>query len=122
MSRQRARIDAAPLHELATSFAADHHCRSLAWGVLLDGSLAATGAVGGAGIHTVYRIASMTKSFSAAATLMLRDEGVLRLDDRVADHAPELGVLDRFDAAPITIRDLLSMTSGLPTDDQRSSH
>jgi CubicO group peptidase (beta-lactamase class C family) len=35
----------------------------------------------------------------------------------VARHAPELAVLDRFDAAPITIRDLLTMTSGLPTDD-----
>ncbi len=117
MSPPPTRIDASPLQELVSAFATERHCPSLAWGVLIDGSLAATGAVGAVTERTVYRIASMTKSFSAAATLLLRDEGVLRLDDAVAEHAPELAVLDRFDSAPITIRDLLTMTSGLPTDD-----
>lgn len=110
-------LDAAPLHRLVDGFAVDRHCPSISWGLIVDGALAATGAVGDVSAQTVFRIASMTKSFSAAATLSLRDEGVLRLDDRVADHAPELAVLDRFDSARITIRDLLSMTSGLPTDD-----
>ena len=61
----------------------------------------------------------MTKSFSAAATLWLRDAGVLRLDDPIGWHAPELAELrsPTADAPPITIRDLLSMTSGLATDD-----
>ena len=110
-------IDAAPLHALVSSFAPERHCPTLVWGVIVDGRLAATGTVGDVAHRTVYRIASMTKSFSAAATLQLRDEGVLRLDDRASDHARELRALDRFDAAPITIRDLLAMTSGLPTDD-----
>ena len=39
---------------------------------------------------TVFRIASMTKSFTAATVLLLRDEGHLRLDDPAADHVPEL--------------------------------
>ena len=39
---------------------------------------------------SVYRIASMTKSFTAATVLLLRDEGRLRLDDPVADHVPAL--------------------------------
>jgi CubicO group peptidase (beta-lactamase class C family) len=67
----------------------------------------------------VYRIASMTKSFSAAATLWLRDAGVLRLDDAIAGHAPELEALrsPTSDAPAVTIRDLLSMTSGLASDD-----
>ena len=34
---------------------------------------------------TAYRIASMTKSFAAAAALILRDEGQLRLDQTVAE-------------------------------------
>ena len=55
----------------------------------------------------------------AAATLLLRDEGRLALDAPIADLAPELagvrGPTD--DAAPITIRDLLCMSSGLVTDD-----
>ena len=61
----------------------------------------------------------MTKSFSAAATLWLRDAGVLRLDDPIGVYAPELAQLrsPTSDAPPITVRDLLSMTSGLATDD-----
>ncbi len=39
---------------------------------------------------TVFRIASMTKSFTAAAMLALRDEGALRLDDLAEDYVPEL--------------------------------
>lgn len=110
-------LDAAPLQQLVEGFATDRHCPSISWGLIVEGELAATGAVGDVSEQTVFRIASMTKSFSAAATLILRDEGVLRLDDPVAHHAPELAALERVDSASITIRDLLSMTSGLPTDD-----
>src|SRR5687767_9743266 len=61
----------------------------------------------------------MTKSFSAAATLWLRDAGVLRLDDALSVYAPELAALrsPTADAPAVTIRDLLAMTSGLATDD-----
>lgn len=109
-------IDRAPLDHLVERFAAERNCPTISWGITIDGELL-TGGVGGVTERTVYRIASMTKSFSAAATLALRDDGVLRLDDRAADHAPELAALERHDSAPITIRDLLTMTSGLPTDD-----
>lgn len=116
MSAHPSALERAPLDRLVTSFADERRCPTVSWGVTIDGELV-TGSVGEVTEHTVYRIASMTKSFSAAATLTLRDEGVLRLDDRAADHAPELAALDRYDSAPITIRDLLSMSSGLPTDD-----
>ena len=108
-------IDRAPLDDAAAAFAEEHHCPTLAWGIVRDGELAVTGAVGDVAERTVYRIASMTKSFSAAATLALRDEGALRLDDPLELHAPELGAArgPTTDAAAITIRDLLSMTSGL---------
>lgn len=68
---------------------------------------------------SVFRIASMTKSFTAATVLQLRDEGRLRLDDPIVDHVPEMaGVrLPTLDSPPITIRHLLTMTAGLPTDD-----
>ena len=66
----------------------------------------------------MYRIASMTKSFTAAIVLRLRDEGVWQLDDPIAHHAPELAsVIGPPGSAPITIRQLLSMISGLATDD-----
>jgi CubicO group peptidase (beta-lactamase class C family) len=66
-----------------------------------------------------FRIASMTKSFTAATILRLRDDGALRLDDEVATWVPELAATPRWsdDSPPVTIRSLLTMSSGLPTDD-----
>ncbi len=113
------------LVELAANAAAAHHCPSVSWGVVAGGQLVASGSTGGLDdgaaptADTVYRIASMTKSFTAATVLALRDEGVLRLSDPVTLHAPELaGLRDPTSDAPaITVGDLLSMSSGLATDD-----
>ena len=80
---------------------------------MLDGRLAMAGGVG-ATSRTVFRIASMTKSFTAATVLALRDAGELRLDDEVPLLA---GVRATADSPPITYRHLLSMGSGLPEDD-----
>ena len=60
---------------------------------------------------SVFRIASMTKSFTAAAVLLLRDRGQLALDDIAQRYLPWL------DDQRITIRDLLTMNAGFPTDD-----
>jgi CubicO group peptidase (beta-lactamase class C family) len=69
--------------------------------------------------HTVFRIASMTKSFTAAMVLLLRDDGVVDLDRPIGEYASELaGVVGPGDhPAPLTLRHLLSMSSGLATDD-----
>ena len=68
---------------------------------------------------SVFRIASMTKSFTAATVLSLRDQGLLRLDDPIALHLPVLRRLHgpTADSPAITIRHLLTMTAGFPTDD-----
>lgn len=116
---------ATALERLAAEAAATSHCPSVAWGVVVDGRLAITGSTGtvGDGVEpsadTVYRIASMTKSFTAAAVLALRDDGLLSLDDPVARLAPELGPIvgPTSDAPPVRVRHLLSMASGLATDD-----
>ena len=112
-------IDRGPIDELVAAYAAEHHCPTVAWGVVRDGELAVAGGVGGVDQHSVYRIASMTKSFSAAATLVLRDDGLLRLDDPIGSYDPSLDTLrsPTSDAPPITVRDLLAMSSGLVTDD-----
>jgi CubicO group peptidase (beta-lactamase class C family) len=66
---------------------------------------------------TVYRIASLTKLFTATAIMQLRDEGKLQLDDPVMHHLPWFQVQNRFaDAPAITIRHLLTHTSGLPRE------
>jgi CubicO group peptidase (beta-lactamase class C family) len=54
-----------------------------------------------------YSIGSISKQFTAAALLLLAEEGKLSLDDRVSTRFPEL-----TRANEITIRQLLSMTSG----------
>jgi CubicO group peptidase (beta-lactamase class C family) len=101
------------LDALASSAQAACGCTALAWGVVLDGRLAVSGGIG-ATARTVFRIASMTKSFTAATVLARRDAGGLRLDDAV----PLLtGVRATADSPPITYRHLLSMDSGLPEDD-----
>ena len=68
---------------------------------------------------TVFRIASMTKSFTASAVLALRDEGALGLDDLAEDYVPELRGWPAVtpDAPRVRIRHLLTMTAGFPTDD-----
>ena len=99
----------------------------VAWGVVRDGLLVHSGGAGTIrdgedrrpDADSVYRIASMTKSFTAATVLLLRDEGRLRLDDPVADHVPALAdwAPPTADSPAVTIRDLLTMSAGLPTDD-----
>ncbi len=68
---------------------------------------------------TVFRIASMTKSFTASAILLLRGQGALRLDDLAEDYVPELRGWPPVtpDAQRVRIRHLLTMTAGFPTDD-----
>ena len=79
------------------------------------------------GKDDIFRIASQSKAITATAVMMLWEEGKFRLDDPIAKYIPEFketGVLDRFSYAdtsfttkpvdkPITIRHLLTHTSGL---------
>ena len=66
---------------------------------------------------TRYRIASITKLFTSTAILILRDEGKVQLDDPIARHLPWFDIRQRYpDAPPITIRHLLTHTSGLPRE------
>ncbi|HEX7324033.1 MAG TPA: serine hydrolase domain-containing protein [Rhodanobacteraceae bacterium] len=59
--------------------------------------------------HTDFRLASVTKQFTAAAILILRQDGKLKLSDPIRKWLPELPASD----ATITVRNLLEMTSGL---------
>jgi CubicO group peptidase (beta-lactamase class C family) len=111
------------------ALAEDFHSRggqpAIAYGVVADGRLVHARGLGERWVGgpapdelTVFRIASMTKSFTAAAVLLLRDEGALKLEDPADAYVPELaGLRALAGAAPITIRQLLTMTAGFPTDD-----
>src|SRR5579863_9371525 len=62
-----------------------------------------------AGPETNYRLASVTKQFTAASILLLKQDGKLRLQDRVRKWLPELPAEDD----KITLYNLLTHTSGL---------
>lgn len=64
--------------------------------------------------ETLYRVASITKTFTATAILQQRDAGTLRLDDAVRDHLPWFTPpASHADAPPITLRHILTHTTGL---------
>ncbi|HEX4933071.1 MAG TPA: serine hydrolase domain-containing protein [Gemmatimonadaceae bacterium] len=84
----------------------------------VEGKLAATPA-------TNYRLASLTKQFTATAILLLARDGKLSIDAPVRDFLPELPAYAR----DVTIRHLLTHTSGLwdyeafvPDTQQRQVH
>ncbi|UCE05063.1 MAG: beta-lactamase family protein [bacterium] len=67
--------------------------------------------------QTIFRIASITKLFTCTAIMQLRDQGKLQLDDPVEKHLPWFKIKNRFPDAPtITIRHLMTHTSGLPRE------
>lgn len=78
------------------------------------------GAVGALTQDTPYALASITKMYTTAVILQLVHEGLMGLDDPVTMYLPEemttgLLVLDDVDyTSTITVRHLMSHTSGLP--------
>ena len=96
------------------------------WGIIVDGRLAHVGVHGlrdvatGAEVKSdsVFRIASMTKSFTAMAVLQLRDAGRLSLDEPAEIYLPELRRwrYPSSDSPKLTIRDLLTHSAGFPED------
>ena len=111
---------------LIKAFAERSRVPGIAYGIIIDGRLAHVGAAGHRNVRTkapvdadtVFRIASMTKSFTALCIMRLRDEGRLSLDDPAERYVPELAglVYPTADSPRITIRHLLSHAEGFPED------
>ena len=113
------------IDQICKDFAQKQHLQSLVYGLVVDGKLVHSGNIGIINTTTktvannasVYRIASMTKSFAAMAILQLRDAGKLRLDDPAYFYIPELkGQKFSTDSPEITIRHLLTHAAGFPED------
>jgi CubicO group peptidase (beta-lactamase class C family) len=114
------------IDRLFRDYAAEARVPGAAWGIIIDGQLAHSGVTGYRDVpskapvtpDTVFRIASMTKSFTAIAILKLRDEGKLSLDDPAEKYVPEMKALvyPTSDSPRITIRHLLSHAEGFPED------
>jgi serine-type D-Ala-D-Ala carboxypeptidase/endopeptidase len=119
-------VDFADVDALAESYQQRGGQPGLAYGIVIGGELVHAAGLGERHLGgpppdagTVFRIASMTKSFTASAILALRDEGALRLDDLAGEYVPELRGWPPVspDSARVSLRHLLTMTAGFPADD-----
>ena len=63
--------------------------------------------------QTIFDLASVSKSFTALGVLLLRDDGLIELDDPIQQYMPDFKPNDSL-ASHITVRQLLNHTSGLP--------
>lgn len=125
---QRERIQSAlpAVRAIFGSFMQDLHIPGLVFGIVAGGELVAIEAFGERELEqhapvapdTIFRIASMSKSFVAMAILKLRDAKQLKLDDPVTKYLPEFKrvQLATADSPAITLRHLLTMTPGFPED------
>jgi CubicO group peptidase (beta-lactamase class C family) len=107
-------------------YADKNYLPGLIYGLVVDGKLIHTTSIGytnpdkkiAVTPQSHFRIASMTKSFTAMAILKLRDEGKLKLDDLIETYIAEMKgqryITD--DASPVTIRHLLTHAAGFPED------
>jgi len=66
---------------------------------------------------TVYTIASITKTFNAAAAALLVEEGLLSWDEPIINYLPDFQMYDDISTHSVTLRDLLCHRTGVPRHD-----
>lgn len=70
-----------------------------------------------ANADTIYRVGSISKTFTATAAMQLQERGLLRIDAPLKESLPEFSIRNRYaDAQAITPRSIMSHHSGLPAD------
>ena len=113
------------IEKLYKEHAEKFHFPGYAFGVLVDGELIYKGSGGYSQIEkkipattsTLFRIASMSKSFTTAAILHLRDAGKLNLDDPIEKYIPAIKNQKlTVDGPFITIRHCMNHVAGFPED------
>ncbi|XOV91721.1 MAG: serine hydrolase domain-containing protein [Bacteroidota bacterium] len=114
------------LQELIRAHAESNHIPGIAYGIVVDNELVIASSTGlidlegkvSATTKSAFRIASMSKSFTAMAIMKLRDEGKLSLSDPVSKFIPEMSTVTYLtdDSPIINIKNLLTMTAGFPED------
>ena len=86
------------IDKIYKEYAEKNHFPGFTYGVVVDGKLIHTGSLGytdlskktAANAQSLFRIASMSMSFTTMAILQLRDAGKLNLDDRADKYIPEM--------------------------------
>ncbi|HET9168674.1 MAG TPA: serine hydrolase domain-containing protein [Actinospica sp.] len=102
---------------------AEHEVPAASVALMLDGQVFATAhgllskATGvEATTDSVFQIGSITKLWTTSLAMQLVDEGKLGLDDPVRLHLPEFRLADEESSAAITVRQLMTHTSGFGGD------
>lgn len=113
--------------QIFDEFRLDAHIPGLVYGIVADGRLVHIKAFGVQDNEsarpvtpdTLFRVASMTKAFTALTILKLRDDGRLRLDVPASEYVPEMRnwKFPTEDSPVIRVRDLLNHAGGFVTDD-----
>ncbi len=115
------------IDSLFADYALDNHIPGLVYGIVAEGKLVHVHGLGvqdlvskrAVNADSLFRIASMTKAFTALTILRLRDEGKLQLDALAETYVPEMRgwKYPTQDSPRIRVRDLLNHTAGFVTDD-----
>jgi CubicO group peptidase (beta-lactamase class C family) len=108
-------------HERLSAIAISNELVGMSVAVVCNGTVADLSHTGLADItraipvtdSTMYRVASVSKSVTATALMMLYDQGSFGLDDNVSDYLGFPLVHPSYPSVPVTFRMLLSHTSGL---------
>src|SRR6187455_1831302 len=105
----------------------DAHVPGLVYGIVRHGRVEHIGTMGVQDVEarqpvvpdTLFRIASMSKAFTALAILKLRDDGKIELDAQAERYVREMRAwkYPTADSPRLRVRDLLSHAGGFVTDD-----
>ncbi len=115
-------IDVRELERLAQQVVAGGRIPGLAVAVVQDGRVLSARGYGVTDVrnaepvdaHTVFRVASLSKSFAGTVAGMLVNDGVLRWDSRITDYVPGFRLSQPNAAQQVTVADVLSHRLGLP--------
>lgn len=120
----RARIDAAHWQQRLSVLAEKHGVVGASLGILRIGEEPAFASYGTTNVRTdipvtndtIFQIGSISKVWTATVAMQLVDEGLLELDAPIIDVLPELRLTDPHVQANVTMRHLLTHTSGIDGD------
>ncbi|XOV80384.1 MAG: serine hydrolase domain-containing protein [Aestuariibacter sp.] len=98
-----------PIRAVSVVFVADGSVETYHFGEFLDGTKPTD--------DSLYDIGSITKTYTGLVLAQAVTDGIIKLDAPISDYLPQLSQKAiKFNATEITIRDLATHLSGLPTD------
>ncbi|MFT4178247.1 MAG: serine hydrolase domain-containing protein [Thermomonas sp.] len=114
-------LDVRRFETIAEALVADGRIPGLAMAIVQDGRILSARGYGVTDVrnpqpvdaHTVFRLASLSKTFAGTVTGMLVNDGVLRWDSHLTDYVPSFRMSMPDAAQQMTVADILSHRTGL---------